>query len=74
MSAKKKLWERPFHIRAAYYGYFVVICTIFRMTGAEALGDEIGRTEVLITTAVTTVLFAAMIEIAHRRNIRRTTP
>lgn len=73
MSAKEKLWERPMHIRAAYYGYFVVICAIFRMTAAEALGDEIGTAEILITTAVTTILFAAMIEIAHRRNSRRTT-
>jgi hypothetical protein len=71
MSAKEKLWERPMHIRATYYGYFVVICTIFRMTAAEALGDEIGVAETASTTAITTIVFAMVIEIAHRRHSRR---
>jgi hypothetical protein len=72
MSGKKKLWERPLHVRGAFYCYFVVICTIFRMLAARTLGDEVGLADLLITTAVITILFAAGIEIAHRRNGSRT--
>jgi hypothetical protein len=72
MSGKKKLWERPLHVRTAFYCYFIVICTIFRMLTAETLGDEVGLADSLITSAVITILFATVIEIAHRRNGSRT--
>jgi hypothetical protein len=70
MSGKKKLWERPLHVRGAFYCYFIVICTIFRVLTAKTLGDDVGLADLLITTAVITIFFAVVIEIAHRRNGR----
>jgi hypothetical protein len=71
MSRKKKLWERPVHVRSAYYCYFIVICTIFRMMAAKTLGDDIELTEMLVTSVIITIFFATVIEVAHRRNSRR---